>query len=84
MLPRRRAPPSAPPGPVSTWRCGPRGCDSADDARVFRLWEWQRLLRWLREASSACLGPEERGRYLAETPEQAQRAFERCERAQGR
>jgi hypothetical protein len=51
---------------------------------VFRLWEWQRLLRWLREASSACLGPEERGRYLAETPEQAQRAFERCERAQGR
>ncbi|MBS2021887.1 MAG: protein kinase [Deltaproteobacteria bacterium] len=58
--------------------------DSAGDVRVFHLWDWPRMQRFLRESTSACLAPADRVRYLAESEAQAEAAFARCEREQGR
>ena len=58
--------------------------DGAGDVRAFRLWDWQRVLAFLRDATTACLSPADRARYLAEPPVQAREAFDRCERAHGR
>jgi len=54
----------------------------AEDGTV-RLWTvgTARLQALLREAVTGCLTPEQRQRYLLETPEEARAGHERCERA---
>ncbi|HYO52736.1 WD40 repeat domain-containing protein, partial [Archangium sp.] len=42
-----------------------------------------RLQALLREAATGCLTPEQRQRYLLETPEEARAGHERCERERG-
>jgi WD40 repeat protein len=64
---------------------GERLVTASSDGKV-RIWPVSiRLLgQCLEAATRDCLSPEERQRYLDETPEQAQAAYERCERAAGR
>jgi hypothetical protein len=60
---------------------GERVLSVAEDGAI-RLWTvgTARLQALLREAVTGCLTPEQRQRYLLETPEEARAGYERCER----
>jgi len=45
---------------------------------------WKELLTYLRSKTSACLTVSQRRHYLAEKPDEAQAAYEACEREYGR
>ena len=52
-------------------------------ARVWRV-TWPVLVEYLRAHVSMCLTPEQRIRYLAESPPEARATYEACERRFGR
>ncbi len=51
-----------------------------------RVWRvgWKEVLTYLRSKTSACLTVPQRRQYLAEEPDDAQAAYEACERRYGR
>jgi WD40 repeat protein len=64
-----------------------------DGTRLFSVGEgpprlrrvtWPALLEYLREETRICLTPEERIEYLVETPDEARKAYAKCERRHGR
>jgi WD40 repeat protein len=56
---------------------------AAGEIRIQRV-TWPSLIEYLRENTHASLTPEQRMKYLAETPSQAWAAYEESERRQGR
>jgi WD40 repeat protein len=59
---------------------------TAAEDRTARVWrvEWRTLLAFLAMSTTACLTPEDRQRYLAESEAEARAAWEACERRHGR
>ncbi len=52
-------------------------------ARIWRA-SWPALLAYLREVTTECLTPEQRGRYLGESASEALGKYQECERSHGR
>jgi WD40 repeat protein len=53
------------------------------EIRIQRV-TWSALIDYLRENTHACLTPEQRMKYLAETLSEAWESYEECERRRGR
>ena len=51
-----------------------------------QIWDigWKRLIRYLKQATTACLTVQQRGLYLQEDSERAKANYEACERRYGR
>jgi hypothetical protein len=58
----------------------------AENQPLARVWllEWDDLVAGVRAATTACLAPRQRVRYLREADAEARAAWEACERRHGR
>ena len=54
------------------------------DLLTLKYRSWKDLVTYLRNATTVCLSVENRKRFLAESPEDARKAYEACERRYGR
>lgn len=59
---------------------------TASEDGTARVWSvgWEALSEHLRNATTVCLTPTQRERYLVETPQEAEERYQECEQSHGR